>query len=96
MEPIIAPTYAGLRSFCPNSFIDANTIFYVDPTPWNNTFLLPELHRGVWHTLLAPSQSGKTTRVKALIASIEEKGTFLPIMWVLHPPPTNISTNAYC
>lgn len=50
---------------------------YVDPSNWNEKILIPELEIGNYPLLIAPSQSGKTTRVVKLIEQLKSK--YFPI-----------------
>ncbi len=54
--------------------------FYVSPNDWNSKFLLPKVQRGEYTILRGPSQSGKSTRIKALIQTLQrEDPKCLPI-----------------
>jgi len=72
-----------IRFFCVNTTINPKEHFYVDPSRWNDEHVLSRLLRGEWLTLLAPSQSGKSTRAQALVLSIEKAG-HIPVLFV--PP----------
>ena len=52
------------RTFCPNGSVDPEAHFFVDPSKWNE---VGPLLKGCYSALIAPSQTGKTTRVKTLI-----------------------------
>lgn len=67
------------KKFYAGGNVDPNKQFYIDPTPWNQKNLLPNLELGGFYTLLGPSQSGKTTKCVKLIEMIENKGEYLPI-----------------
>lgn len=71
------------KTFSANGNVDPKNHFYVDPAPWNEKNLLPSLERGGFFTLLAPSQTGKTTKCTRLIEMIKKDGKFLPI-WYLY------------
>ena len=68
------------RSFSPNGTVDPQNHFYVDPRDWNQKNLLPSLLKGGFYTLLAPSQTGETTKCKKLIEMIQEDRGFTPIL----------------
>ncbi|KAL0484158.1 hypothetical protein AKO1_004760 [Acrasis kona] len=66
-----------IRKFHANGDISPAYNFYVDPTPWNEQHLKENIiTRGLFMTLVAPSQSGKA---RALKKSLTEWG-FIPIM----------------
>jgi len=62
------------RTWCPNGALDPTRHIYADPTPLNNEQLLPPLTDGQWLSLIAPSQSGKTTRTLALQSQLQAQG----------------------
>ena len=66
------------RSFCVNTTIDPEHFFYVDPSLWNEENLVRPLLNGSWLTMLAPSQSGKSTRAIALVTTLKGQDV-LPI-----------------
>jgi hypothetical protein len=69
------------RSFSANGKVDPRKHFYVDPRPWNEKNLVPKLENGGFYILLAPSQSGKTTKCDALLEVIENTQVFVPIWY---------------
>ena len=71
------------KKFSTNGKVDPKYHFYVDPTPWNAEYLLPNLERGGFYSLLAPNQTGKTTKCIKLIEMIKKDDKFIPI-WYFH------------
>ena len=65
------------KRFCPNGLVDPRYHFYIDPSEWNEKNLIPELKNHRYPLLVAPSQSGKTTRVNKLLDQLKDQ--FLPI-----------------
>eukprot|EP01080_Neovahlkampfia_damariscottae_P000872 gene872-9783_t len=65
------------KSFCPNGSVDPEYHFYIDPSEWNEKNLIPQLKISHYPLLVAPSQSGKTTRVNKLLDQLKDK--YLPI-----------------
>jgi hypothetical protein len=61
------------KTFCPNGKVNPQHHFYVDPSKWNETNLIPQLKNGNYPLLIAPSQSGKTTRVAKLVDQLQSK-----------------------
>ena len=71
------------RVFSANGNVDPRKHFYVDPKPWNEKNLIPKLEQGGFYVLLAPSQTGKTTKCRTLLEMIKSRGTHLPILYEL-------------
>ena len=65
------------KTFCLSGIVNPNSHFYVDPSKWNKENIIPEIKRGDYPLLIAPSQSGKTTRVIKLKEQL--KSNYLPI-----------------
>eukprot|EP00005_Dracoamoeba_jomungandri_P002395 CAMPEP_0174250832 /NCGR_PEP_ID=MMETSP0439-20130205/872_1 /TAXON_ID=0 /ORGANISM="Stereomyxa ramosa, Strain Chinc5" /LENGTH=685 /DNA_ID=CAMNT_0015330999 /DNA_START=44 /DNA_END=2101 /DNA_ORIENTATION=- len=51
------------RTWCPNTLITPSRHFYVSPQAWNKKELEKPMFDRKWPCLIAPSQTGKTTRV---------------------------------
>jgi proliferating cell nuclear antigen len=69
------------RSFSANGSVDPQKHFYVDPRSWNEKNLVPKLENGGFYILLAPSQTGKTTKCRALLEMIATTQTCVPIWY---------------
>jgi flagellar biosynthesis GTPase FlhF len=64
------------RTFCANGKVEKNSHFFVDPSEWNTEELMPRVERGEYFTLLAPSQTGKTTRAEVFTDQLRKNGYF--------------------
>ena len=71
------------RGFSANGNVDPQKHFYVDPKPWNEKNLIPKLEQGGFYILLAPSQTGKTTKCRALLEMISNGQNKFPIWYLL-------------
>ena len=60
----------------PNGSVDPERYIFIDPSVWNKDILIPKIELKQFITLLAPSQSGKTTRARVLVQQLKEKGYF--------------------
>ncbi|KAL0492082.1 lon [Acrasis kona] len=69
---IVAKSRRHTKEFAANDLIPAYH-YYVDPSPWNELNLRGRIERMAFITLVAPSQSGKSTRAKALIESLRSE-----------------------
>jgi len=67
------------RTFCANGKVDPVHHFFVSPSKWNEQILLPNLLKGTYTTLIAPSQSGKTTRVATLITKLNSNSDIIAL-----------------
>jgi predicted AAA+ superfamily ATPase len=66
------------RTFCANGKVDPEHHFFVNPSSWNEKNLIPRLKNSNFFLLIAPSQSGKTTRTDTLIKQLQNSN-LLPI-----------------
>jgi hypothetical protein len=67
------------RTFRPNGKVDPQYHFFVSPEEWNLQHLIPQLLSREFIALVAPGQSGKSTRVDALQKQLLATGDILPI-----------------
>jgi hypothetical protein len=67
------------RTFCPNGRVNPNHHFFVNPALWNEQQLLPLLKEHRFVSLIAPSQSGKTTRMYTLQQQLQVEKDILPV-----------------
>jgi hypothetical protein len=75
------------KTFCPNGSVNTKNHFYVDTSKWNEEILLPSVQNGEFSILIAPSQSGKTTRIVDFVKRLKKDYTviFLDISSFLKP-----------
>jgi hypothetical protein len=71
------------RTFCANGRVDASKHFYIDPSEWNTNTIIPKIEAGAFLTVMAPSQTGKTTRMARLVEQLLNDGRYLPIFFQL-------------
>jgi hypothetical protein len=67
------------RTFCPNGKVNPNYHFFVNPVIWNEQHLLPLLKEHRFVSLIAPSQTGKTTRIYILQQQLLVEKDILPV-----------------
>ncbi|KAL0492035.1 Lon protease [Acrasis kona] len=70
---IVAKSRGHTKVFAANGDLIPAYHYYVDPSPWNELNLRGRIERMAFTTLVAPSQSGKSTRAKALIESLRSE-----------------------
>jgi hypothetical protein len=67
------------KTFSANGKVDRNRHFFVDPSKWNEKKLIPLLKNNTYPCLMAPSQSGKTTRIMVLLEMLNKEKDILAI-----------------
>jgi hypothetical protein len=65
------------KTFCPNGSVNTKSHFYVDTSTWNEANLLPSVQNGKFSILIAPSQSGKTTRIVDFVKRLKKDYTVI-------------------
>lgn len=85
------PKLSTPRTFSANGSITPDMrekYFFVDPSPQNNTLLLPNILKGGWILLHGPRASGKTTRVFKLFDQLQPQYMMLYVTCQMAPDLT--------
>ena len=65
------------KKFCANGpILNKEKHFYIDPSEWNTMKIVNSIRRNYYPLLIAPSQSGKTTRIYRLQAQLMENKSY--------------------
>ncbi len=70
------------KFFAVNGLVNEEQHFFVDPSDWNLKRLLPKVEHIEFFILLAPSQTGKTTRASIFMRQLQKQG-FFPLLYTL-------------
>lgn len=75
--------YVGSKRFIVNGLVDAKYSFYVSHKEWNDKKLKPAIAAKQYFILIAPSQSGKTTRILEFCEELKKGEQYFPILFVI-------------
>ena len=71
--------YKGMRKFMVNGLVRKDNSFYVPQKEWNDQNLRPPILKKEYIMLVAPSQSGKTTRVLEFCEELKGGKEYFPV-----------------